>query len=102
MANLTVTWVLPTTRESGKPLAPADIAGVEIELSADAGQTWGTVGTYPPATLSTVIQDVDFGEWHVRGTVVDTKDRRSQPTLGTIVNEDTTPPSALTLELALS
>lgn len=99
MANLNIAWVLPTTRESGKPLNPADIDRVRIDISADLGVNWAQIGEFPPATLSTLVQDVDFGEWQVRGTVFDTKGRQSDPAVGTIVNEDTSPPSALTLTL---
>jgi hypothetical protein len=97
--NVTLNWALPTTRESGKPLAASDIQHVAVEVSADAGANFSLLGTFPPAVLSTQITDLDFGTWTFRGTVVDTKGRTSAPLEATLVNEDTSPPSALvTLE----
>jgi len=93
MANLRITWVLPTTRESGKPLAPADIAGVDVELSADGGESFTSLGV--KAGTEFVITELEPGEWFVRGTVVDTKARRSAPLSGSAVIEDATAPSAL-------
>src|SRR5574343_711450 len=100
MANVRVTWVLPTTRESGKPLAVSDIQHVKLELSADEGTSFGAVGDFTPDVLETTVQDLDFGTWVFRATVVDTKGRVSQPALGTIVNEDTSPPSVVNLSLS--
>lgn len=102
MANVRVQWVLPTTRESGKPLNPADIKHVVIEVSADGGANYAPVGEFAPNELETTIQDVDFGEWFFRGTVVDTKDRASNPVVASILNEDTTAPSELTLTLSFA
>lgn len=101
MANLRIQWTLPTTRESGKPLNPADIKHVRIEISADEGANFALVGDFTPDVLETLVQDVDFGTWTVRGLVVDTKNRVSAPAFGTAVNEDTTPPGELTLTLTL-
>lgn len=98
--NVTLQWALPTTRESGKPLAASDIQHVSVEVSADAGANWSLLGTFPPNVLSTQLTDLDFGTWVFRGVVVDTKGRPSQPLTATLVNEDTSPPSALvTLEV---
>ena len=104
MANVRVTWTLPTTRESGKPLNPADIRGVSIELSAD-GEAFAEIGEFPPTELSTVVQDLEPGLWAFRGTVIDTKARPSAPVVNMIdipVPEDTTAPSPLlTLDLGI-
>jgi hypothetical protein len=99
MANLRVTWVLPTTRESGKPLAPADIAGVDLELSADGGVNYASLGVKPGTEF--VITELEPGEWFVRGKVVDTKGRVSAPLTGSAVIEDATAPGAL-VALALT
>lgn len=99
MANVRVQWALPTTRESGKPLNPADIEAVSIEISADGGANYAPVGDFAPNVLETTVADVDFGEFFFRGTVRDTKGRVSNPVVASIVNEDSTPPSELTLVL---
>ena len=102
MPKLRVNWTLPTTRESGQPLTAAQIKHVLIELSADKGANYVPIGTFPPTVLTTDIQDVDFGEWTVRGRVVDVDDRVSQPVMASITIADQTPPGALlTLTLAL-
>lgn len=101
MANVKVAWVLPTTRESGKPLAVADIRHVRVEMSADAGANWSLVNDFPPSVLETTIADADFGEWTFRAACVDTKGRVSDWAVGTVLIEDTTPPSAPTLTLTL-
>ena len=93
--NVTLNWALPTTRASGKPLAITDIQHVVVEVSADAGANWALIGTFPPDVLSTVLTDLDFGTWTFRGVVVDTKGRPSDPLEAVLVNEDTSPPSAL-------
>lgn len=98
--NVTLSWALPTTRESGKPLLVEDIQNVVVEVSANGGVDWALVGTFPPNVLSTQVTDLDFGTWTFRGIVVDTKGRPSAPLEATLVNEDTSPPSALvTLEV---
>lgn len=102
MANVRVSWVLPTVRESGKPLAAGDIKHVLLSLSADGGANFGVLDTYPPSVLETVITELEPGEWRVRGVVVDTKDRASAPVTEAIVIEDQSPPGALALDLALA
>ena len=93
--NISLRWVLPSTRVSGKPLLPADIKHVEIGVSANGGTSYTRVGLFPPTVLSTNITDLDFGTWKFQGVVVDKLDRASAPLVATYVNEDTSPPSAL-------
>lgn len=101
MARLNISWVLPTLRESGKPLAAADIDKVSLAISAD-GIDFQPLGSYPPNVLSTFVDDVDYGEWFVRGTVFDTAGRASTPVTKSIVHADDTPPGALAITLSLS
>jgi hypothetical protein len=93
--NVTLIWELPTTRESGKPLAIAAIQHVVVDVSADDGASWVPIGTFPPAVLSTEVTDLDFGTWLFRGVVVPVKGLPSLPLTATLVNEDTSPPSQL-------
>lgn len=102
MANVKVTWVLPTVRESGKPLAVTDIKHVLIEASADAGANYGLLDSFPPDVLETTVTELEPGEWFFRGTVVDTKNRAGAPVAESIVIEDLSPPGALALDLALA
>lgn len=101
MANVKVTWVLPTVRESGKPLAVEDIKHVLIEASADAGANYGLLDKFLPDVLETVVTELEPGEWFFKGVVVDTKDREGKPTVDSIVIEDLSPPGPLALDLAL-
>lgn len=101
MARLNISWVLPTLRESGKPLPVEQIKYVGLDISAD-GETYELLGTFTPDTLSTFVDDVDYGEWFVRGTVFDTAGRASTPVTKSIVRTDDTPPGALAITLSLS
>ena len=92
--NVNVTWVLPTTRASGKPLAIADIAGVELSLSAD-GVNYSVYDTFTPDVLTTVIPELEIGEWFVSGIVKDTTGKVSPAVVSSIVVPDETPPGAL-------
>lgn len=95
MANVRVTWTLPTTRESGKPLDPAAIQHVRVDISADGGANYAEFGAYTPDVLETVVQDLEPGDWAFRGTVVDSADRESAPKVGFITIVDASPPGAL-------
>lgn len=102
MANVKLTWVLPTQRASGRPLNEQDIAGVEIAASADGGQTYGVLDVLPPPVLETVVNELEPGEWFFRGVVVDQAGRRSASRVASIVVPDESPPGellALTLTL---
>lgn len=92
--NVDVNWVYPTTRESTKPLNPADIAAVELELSVD-GTLWTPYNSFPNPVLSTTIPELDIGTWYVRGIVVDTAGRKSKPLTGSITVPDETAPGPL-------
>ncbi len=92
--NVNVSWVLPTTRESTKPLDPAQIASVELAISADQSN-WSVYDTFAKEVLSTVVPEVDIGTWYFRGVVVDTAGKRSAPLVASVVVPDETAPSAL-------
>jgi hypothetical protein len=96
MATLNVSWILPTTRESGKPLAVSEIADVEVFISADLGLHYTSLNKFPPTVLNTRTQELEPGEWRFRGIVHDKNGRVSKPVDRTFVVADTTNPSALT------
>jgi hypothetical protein len=102
MAGVKISWVLPTVRKSGKPLAVADIAKVTIEGSADGGANYAVIGEFPPAVLESTLPEIDPGLWTFRGTVFDTNGRLSDPVVSSIDVPDTTAPAALVLNLALT
>ena len=92
--NVNVSWVLPTTRVSGKPLNPSDILNVQLSLSSD-NVNWSLYDTLPPSVLSTVIPELDIGDWFVAGVVHDTANRASSPVVSTVRVPDETAPGAL-------
>ena len=92
--NVNVSWVFPTTRESGKPLNPADIKAMELSISIDSAN-WTVYDTYAPAVTSTRITELEPGKWFFQGVVIDTTNRRSTPLISSVVVLDETPPSAL-------
>lgn len=100
MARVTVKWVIPTTRESGKPLKLSDVHHVRVEVSAD-GVSFANVGDFTPDVTETVLDDLDFGTWTFRGLVVDTAGRVSQPAFATVDIVDTTPPGPTVLTVTL-
>ena len=95
MANILVKWVLPTTRESGKPLQIGDIKDVEILLSADGGVNFGSFGKYVPTILETLVTDLEPGEWFFAGVVTDNANKSSKPVKTSLLVPDTTPPGTL-------
>lgn len=92
MANVRLRWTLPTTRTLGGPLAPADIGGVEIAVSADGGQTYAVSDVFTPDVLETLFTEVDFGTWNYRCVVIDMDGQRSGPRYATVEVADTSPP----------
>ena len=101
MANVKLNWVLPTTRESGKPLAPEDVGHVTILLSADGGANFGEFGQFTRDVLETTVTDLEPGNWVFGGVVVDTAKKASKMTTANITIPDATAPGAL-ISLTLS
>jgi len=96
MANVVVSWALPTTRENGTPLKISDIKDVEIKLSADGGKTFGVFGHYSTDVLSTIMTELEAGVWVVGASVRDIKMRESKMVTASITIEETSPPSSVT------
>lgn len=94
-------WVLPTTRESGEPLDPNDIVGVETFMSADMGNNYVSLGLHPPDVLEQVVADLGIGTYLFRAVVTDTQDRLSVPAEAQGVVPDETPPSAPELTVTM-
>ena len=92
--NVNVSWVFPTTRESGKPLNPADIKAMELSISVDS-VNWTVFDTYVATVTSTRVTELEPGKWFFRGIVVDTTNKRSAPLVSSVVVPDETAPSAL-------
>lgn len=91
--TVTVTWTLPTTRESGNTLDLALIAGVDVSLSADGGQNFTLTDTVPPGAAQTIVfPDLVDGSYSVRLVVRLTTGRMSSG-VDTPFELDTSAPS---------
>lgn len=54
-----IPFTLPATRKDDTPLAAADVARVDVEISSDNGQTWVSVGHTDAAGSPFVVSDLD-------------------------------------------
>jgi hypothetical protein len=96
MKNATVTWDLPTVRESGLPMSADSIAGVEVSMSADLGANWAVLNTIAPPTTELLIPDLETGDWQLSLVVIDTDGRRSAAVEYPFNIADDTNPGAVT------
>jgi hypothetical protein len=96
MKNATLSWTLPTTRESGNPLTEAEILHVEIAISADAGANYSVLDNVPPGVTELLVPDLEAGGWKFHLTVVDTALRRSAAVPYDLNVPDETPPMGVT------
>lgn len=98
MKTILINWILPTARQEGGPITPADIARVEIELSADNGANFASVGTFTPDILETLVADLPFGtQYQVRGRAVDQTNQAGNWAVEPFAITDTSPPGLLTI-----
>ena len=96
MSTANMSWVLPTTRTSGRPLTVDEIAGVEVSISGDLGANWKVATTKAPPDLTHSISDLEVGTWIFRFIVIDTNGKRSGPFDKTAEVEDDSDPSPIT------
>ena len=102
MKNIIISWLLPTIRQAGGPLAPTDIANVELELSADGGANFAAIGLFPPATLETPVNDLPFSDqYQVRGRAYDLDGRVGNWTTESFVLSDNSPPGGLVITVTV-
>lgn len=103
MANVKLSWVLPTTKfPSGKPLPVDQIDAFEVAISGDAGASWAVTDVFPPSVLDTLFTDVEPGEWRFRGVTVDKAGRRGVEAFASLSIEDLSAPGAATLVATLA
>ena len=95
MANVKVSWKLPSTRESGKPLAAADVKHVDVQMSADQGANFVSLHHVIPPVLELMVTDLEPGTYQFKAFAVDTKDRVGKPGTAQITIDDSTPPGAV-------
>jgi hypothetical protein len=102
MATVRLTWVLPTTKfPSGKPLPVEEIAGFEVAISADEGQSYTVTDVFPPSVLETLFNDLEPGKWMWRGVTIDGEGRRGVEAFAEVVVADLSGPGAAVLTAQL-
>ncbi len=100
MKNILITWVLPTTRQLGAPLPVSEILNAHIELSANGGADFSSIGDFDPATLSVPVNDLPFSDQYVvRGNVVDTDDQPGNFVAVAFTVADDSPPGDLVITI---
>lgn len=73
MKNIIINWVLPIIRQQGGALSIGEIRDVDIELSADAGASYSSLGPFTTDVLSVPVSDLPFSDQYVaRGRCYDT------------------------------
>lgn len=73
MKNIIIVWILPAVRQLGGPLPVEEILNAEIEMSADAGGSFSSVGSFPTSQLSVPVADLPISnQYVVRGRAIDT------------------------------
>jgi len=102
MKDAHISYDLPTTRESGLPLPAAEIAGVEISLSADAGANFVVVDTVVPPSMGLDITQLENGTWIARLIVIDTAGQRSMTVDQPFVSDDSAPGIVTNVNVALT
>lgn len=100
--NVKVSWILPTVRQDGSPLAVTDIENVAIGMSTTGQEgSYVEIGKYLTDTLETVVNELETGTWYFTGVVTDKAGRVSRPVFGQITIGSDSPPGDLTLTLEL-
>lgn len=102
--DVTVSWDLPTTRTSGGPLNPSEIQFTRVELSADGGANYSTLGDIEPGVAQEVlVPELEFGAWFFRVSVFDTRNAQGEAaTIEAVVPDDSAPAAVLNLRVEIS
>ena len=98
--TINITWDLPTVRESGNPLDPADILGVEVSLDAGAGFALATT-LVPTDPQAWVFPDMVDGDYTVR-LVVTGVDGNSIPVDTAVLIDTSAPGSVVNVQVSLT
>lgn len=96
MADIEITWDLPTERQSGGPLDLNDIDYTAVEISADGGTNYTEIDRVPRASDQRFVQtEVEAGTWLFRLAVYDTAGERGAAHVESVDIADETPPAAV-------
>lgn len=102
MYTETLTWILPTTRADGSPLAVADIAQINLYDSANAPPTTPLKTITDPTILSFTTGALAPGAHSFTVEFVDSAGDISPPSNAVAVTVPLEPPSAGTLSGTLN
>jgi len=102
MKSILIQWVLPIVRQLGGPLPIEEIRDAEIELSADAGASYSTVGIFQSGVLQTPVADLPFSDQYiVRGRCYDIADQPGNWFEVPFTLGDDSPPGDLVITIAI-
>jgi hypothetical protein len=71
MANIRLSWVLPTQRVDGKALAASDIAFTRIFMRVQGAPSFTALSDVPSPESSLLIGDLDAGTYDFEAMVFD-------------------------------
>lgn len=91
MGDATARWELPTVRQSGLPMDPADVKHVEVALAV-VGGPYSPLEIVAPPKLDHLIPDLSPGDYLCRLVAVDLDDERGAETELPFNIPDETPP----------
>lgn len=74
MSNIKLTWTDPTTLNDGTSAIPSgDFGYVDVQMSADGGKTFASLGHVNPGTQTYTVTDLPPGTYAFNVTAVDTQ-----------------------------
>lgn len=98
-----LSWDLPTTRGSGRAISPADIAGVDIEFSANGGADFVDMTRVTPgASQDWTVPDLVDGDYAFRLTVELVDGARSNGVTETFFIDTSAPGEVTNVQVNLS
>lgn len=76
--SIELSWVAPTTRADGKPLALSEIEGYTVYIGSVPREY--TIGIYirDSGATNVILTDIDLGQYYVAMTTMDTAGRESK------------------------
>jgi hypothetical protein len=95
--DVTVRWVLPTTRTGGGDLPLDEIQETIASMSADGGSNYTEIGRVPPTDPQEITQtELDPGDWHFQLVLKDTLGQSSAAAHYVHTVADDSPPNPVT------
>lgn len=99
--SIKITWVAPTTRRSGRPLDPNDIANYVLSMRVEGAPAFSEIARPLKSETSFSLDVSDPGLYQFSLSLVDTGGRVGTPATGQIVIPDTSLPNAPAMTIVL-